>query len=251
MGVNNMRPVRVTTMGATPSLPLRMVAVGSGAIVPITLWVVAEGRYTTANMQSFLINPNQLVWDWDSQSSNYTTLKNDIFTQHNNNAWVVEAAEPFSMYQLQNQLQYLVQSDPANSGYADAMGQNAAKNLADDMAVLFAGIPDSTMWITRFEGALSHAALGQDLQVMASTDQTQVSRYFQTNKSIGTAPVCPPPPTCGSGSGGSTGWGFWGNNGKNGGGGCATAAPHDSHGDLFAAAAALAALAIARRRTRR
>jgi hypothetical protein len=79
MGVNAMRPVRVTTMGATPSLPLRMVAVGSGAIVPITLWVIAEGRYTTANMQSFTVDPGQLVWDWDTQSSNYAQVKQTIF----------------------------------------------------------------------------------------------------------------------------------------------------------------------------
>jgi MYXO-CTERM domain-containing protein len=260
MGVSNMRPVRVTTMGATPSLPLRMVAVGSGPIVPITLWVVAEGRYTTANMSSSTIDPKKLVWDWDTQSSNYTTLKQDIFTQSNNTAWVVEAAEPFSMFTLQSQLQQLVEFDPMNSGYADAMGMNASKNLADDMAVLFAGIPAGTMWITRFEGALSHAALSTDLQVMASADQSQLPRVFQLTNTTGTAPTCPPPPTCGGsgGSGGSTtgssttgGWGFWGNNGTpSSGGGCATTSKK-TDASLLTGIAALAALALARRRARR
>src|SRR5262249_34982622 len=41
-GIDSMRPVRVTTPGATPVLPLRMVAAGTGATTPITLWVIGE-----------------------------------------------------------------------------------------------------------------------------------------------------------------------------------------------------------------
>ena len=40
-----MRPIRVTTQGASLALPLRMAAVGTGATVGITLWVVSDGRY--------------------------------------------------------------------------------------------------------------------------------------------------------------------------------------------------------------
>ena len=43
-GVAAMRPVRVTMPGAAPVLPLRMVAGGTGATVPITLWVIARSR---------------------------------------------------------------------------------------------------------------------------------------------------------------------------------------------------------------
>ncbi len=42
--VADMRPVRVTTKGASSVLTLRMVAAGTGATVGISLWVLGEGR---------------------------------------------------------------------------------------------------------------------------------------------------------------------------------------------------------------
>jgi hypothetical protein len=255
MGVSAMRPVRVTTMGATPVLPLRMVAVGTGAITPITLWVVAEGRYDTTSQPSFQIDPSKLVWDWDTQSSNYATLKQQGFAALNNAGWLVEAAEPFSMYLLQSQLGELVSINPQQSGYADAMGQNAVQNLADDMTTLFAGINPSAMWITRFEGQLSHAALSADLHIAAAASQTQVERYFTPQQTTGTAPSCPPVVSCGDGAGGFTtttsGGGPAGQPGLHS-SACATTS-RDAGGALSisGSAALLAALAFARRRARR
>jgi MYXO-CTERM domain-containing protein len=244
MGVNSMKPVRVTTSGATPSLPLRMVAVGSGAIVPITLWVIAEGRYDTVNMPSFQLDPTQLVWNYDAQDSNYTTLKQNMFTASNNRGWLVEAAEPFSMYELQSQLSGLVQTDPVGSGYADAMGMNAAQNLADDMTTLFAGISETSAWVTRLEGAIAHDALNADLVIAASSDQSQVPRYFTAMKTTGTAPVCPAPTPCGAyGGGGSGNVGLSGES-------CAMSTQDGERGTLLGGVALLGALAIARRRRR-
>ena len=244
-GVSSMRPVRVTTPGATPTLPLRMVAVGSGPIVPITLWVVAEGRYDTTNLPSFQVDPSQLVWDWDTQESNYSALKQSLFTKSNNRGWLVEAAEPFSMYTLQSQLSYLVQSDPVASGYADDMGLNADTNLADDMATLFAGIPDASMWVTRFEGELSHAALAADLQIAASANQSQVQRFFQLTQSIGTAPACPVQQPCGGGGVQTPGFGFLGSGGSpNEGGGTCAMSRLDGNGALFAGLSLAAALTL-------
>ncbi len=253
-GVSAMRPVRVTTQGASPVLPLRMVAVGTGVLTPITLWVVAEGRYDTVNLPSFQIDPTQIVWDWDTQSSNYAELKQTGFAKTNNTGWVIEDAEPFSMFTLQDQLSNLVNSDPADSGYADDMGQNAPQNLADDMTTLFAGIDPSSTWITRFEGELTRAALGADLQIAAASDQSQVQRSLTATLTSGTAPTCPAPTPCGGegGFGGSIGTGFpwWGSGSggsPGGGGGCATSGG-DGTSALFGSAAVLAALAFARRR---
>jgi MYXO-CTERM domain-containing protein len=247
--VSAMRPVRVTTPGATPTLPLRMVAVGSGAITPITLWVIAEGRYETTNLPSFQIDPAALVWDWDTQSSNYKTLKQDIFTKSNNKGWVVEAAEPFSMFTIQGQLSYLVETDPVASGYADAMGMNADKNFADDMTALFAGIPDGSVWITRFEGQLSRAALATDLQIGASADQTPVNRFFQVTNTTGVTPVCPPPVICDYGST-STSGGVGGSGGGSSGGGSTgcNVTNGDTSTPFLSGAALVAALALTRRR---
>jgi MYXO-CTERM domain-containing protein len=249
MGVSAMKPVRVTTSGATPSLPLRMVAVGSGAIVPITLWVIAEGRYDTVNMPSFQLDPTNLVWDYGMQDSNYTTLKQQMFTSSNNRGWLIEAAEPFSMYELQSQLTSLVETDPVGSGYADAMGQNAQQNLAADMTTLFAGIADTSAWVTRFEGAIAHEALNADLIIAASSDQSTVSRYFQTTKFTGTAPTCPVYPPC-SGQGGASGGGGSGNVGLKG-ESCAMSSNSESTGSVLTGMALLGALAMTRRRRQR
>ncbi len=246
-GVNSMQPVRVTTTGASPSLPLRMVAVGTGALTPINLWVLAEGRYETVNAPTLQIDPTQVVWDWDSQSSNYATLKQTAFTSSNNAGWVVEDAEPFSMYELQDQLNDLVTTDPTTSGYADSMGNGAPAALAADMAVLFAGLDPSSVWITRFEGLISHAALSADLQIAASSDQSVVSNYITATQTTGTAPACPPVQTCG-GSGSGTGWTVWGSGGSTPSGsssGCAMTS-REMSGPCFGGGALLAALAVLR-----
>jgi hypothetical protein len=253
-GVSSMRPVRVTTQGASPVLPLRMVAVGTGVITPVTLWVLAEGRYDTVNLPSFQIDPGQLIWDWDTQSSNYAQLKLAAFAQTNNTGWLIEDAEPFSMFTLQEQLSELVASDPVSSGYADPMGMGADQALSDDMTTLFAGIDPSSTWITRFEGQLSRAALANDLQIAAASDQSIVQRQLTVTLTTGSEPTCPPPAPCEGGEGGfggstGAGWSFWGN-GTGGGttsGGCTTNG-HDSSSALFGTAAVMAALAFARRR---
>jgi MYXO-CTERM domain-containing protein len=242
--------VRVTTTGASPTLPLRMVAVGTGALTPITLWVLAEGRYDTVNLPSFQIDQSQLVWDWDTQSSNYAALKQAGFAKTNNTGWVVEDAEPFSMFELQEQLSYLVDSDPADSGYEDPTGMTtASQSLADDMTTLFASIPASSVWITRFEGVISRAALSADLQIAAASDQSQVSRYLQATQQTGTAPTCPAPAPCDSGNGGDSS-GSSGNGGSgtaSGAPGCATSSG-DAGGALFGGAGLVLALAFAHRR---
>jgi hypothetical protein len=197
-GVSAMKPVRVTTTGASPVLPLRMVAAGTGTITPITLWVLAEGRYDTVNLPSFQITDDQLVWDWDTQQSNYASLKQAGFAASSNRAWLIDDATPFSMYDVSYTLQNSVQNDPVGSGYADAMGQNAAQNLADDMSALLGSIPESTLWITRMESQLSRAALAADLQVGAAADQSVVQNYHVLSHTIGTPPACPPN-TCGGG----------------------------------------------------
>ncbi len=75
VGVQSMQPVRVTSQGAAPSLPLRMVAVGTGPTTGITVWVVADGRWAPTSFPTFTIDPSEIVWDWTTSSSNYETLR--------------------------------------------------------------------------------------------------------------------------------------------------------------------------------
>jgi Uncharacterized protein conserved in bacteria (DUF2330) len=211
-GVSAMRPVRVTSPGASPVLPLRMVAAGTGAITPITLWVLGEGRYETANLPTFTIDPATLVWNWDTQSSNYAAVKKASFDKSKGTAWLVEDAEPIGQYAIKGPIQNLVQYDVQNSGYGEPMGPTAQAEFDQDMSALFTGIQETALWVTRLHGELSRTALAADLELGASADQRSVNRYLQVKQSTGTAPKCPTFPPCDDGGNASDGgWDQWGN----------------------------------------
>jgi MYXO-CTERM domain-containing protein len=210
LGVQSMRPVRVTSPGATPMLPLRMVAAGVGATTPISLWILGEGAYAPANFPWFVIPEDKLVWDWASMSSNYVQLRKDGFAATQGKGWLMQAGEPMSMFQLQSQLTDLAMTDPVGSGYADDMGNGAAKAAGDDLAVLFSGIAPASLTVTRLYAELPRAALAADLGLSATILATPISRNLTATKSVGAEPMCPMYPPCdpsttGTGAGGATG----------------------------------------------
>jgi len=69
-GVQQMKPVRVLQPGAVTTLPLRMVAAGTGASVGLTLFVVSEGRYYASNFAE-IVRPSAVTWDFAVQKSDY------------------------------------------------------------------------------------------------------------------------------------------------------------------------------------
>lgn len=250
-GVNAMRPVRVTTSGASPVLPLRMVAAGTGAITPITLWIMAEGRYEPTNMPSFEIAPSELVWNWDTQASNYSALRQEGFADTNNAGWLVQAGEPYSKYGLTNTLVNAAKWDPENSGYGDELGMGAEQEAMDDLETLFGTIPDNNLWVTRINGEIARAALATDLTIGAAAAQSQVERYFYVQNTTGTPPSCPTYPPCPPDKNGGQGWEFWGSEPGAGpaagsSGGCAMTSGGGV--PMLSGIALLAALAFARRR---
>ena len=259
--VTAMRPVRVTMPGGGPVLPLRMVAAGTGVTTPVSLFVMAEGRYEATNMPDFTLSSDQLVWDWDTMSSNYGVLKKTTFDASQGKAWLTEAGEPFSTYYLQDSLTQLTQYDPIGSGYADDMGNGALEAAQADLDTLFGTLDPASVWITRLHGELSRQALTKDLILGASAEQTIVNRYLQTTKTKGTPPACPvyPPCTDSSGSGNVTGgggstpvlWDAWTNvsNGSKS-GGCAMT-QDGGFSSTFGALSVLAALGLVRRRRSR
>ena len=258
-GVSAMRPVRVTTPGAGAALPLRMVAAGTGAVTPITLWTLAEGRYQPSGVPTFEIKPTDIVWNWDSQSSNYAKLKSDQFQASDGKAWLVEGAEPVSEYAISEPLKSLAQYDPKQSGYGDGDAQKAADEVAADVAKLTGSLASGSVWWSRVHGELSRAALAADLELGAAPEQLAVVRDFQADKSIGTPPACPTFAPCdstgdgafGNGSGGA--WqGAWSGNGSakpsDPSGGCAIGSDGDTGWLTAFAGLGLAAFAARRRR---
>lgn len=255
-GIDSMRPVAVTTPGAGAALPLKMVAAGTGAITPIALWVVGEGRYEPQNFPSFLIETNELVWDWDEQKSNYSDLRQSKFTASGGAGWHLEAGEPFGSWAFDGLL-YTAEYDPLNSGYADDNGENAYENAQADIDRLMTGIDPASAWVSRMSAELVRRALADDLTLKASRDQSVVVRTHFVENTTGSEPECPPPPVCdGDGSGGRSEASPWSPNdpdafGGGGGGGCATAATPGAGAGIAAGAIALLAAAGAVRRRRR
>lgn len=88
--VRSMKPVRIVTPGADPTLPLRMVAAGVGAYVGLTLYVIGEGRYHPDNFPDATIDYAQLTWDRAQNRSNYQELTQAAMAQGGNRAWVTE-----------------------------------------------------------------------------------------------------------------------------------------------------------------
>jgi len=204
-GLDSMRPVRITTPGANPKLPLRMVAAGTGMITPITLWVIGEGRYEPTNFNSFVLNPADVIWNWDTQSSNYAMLKDSTF-QANKDAWLVEYAAPMSTANFTSEIETVCSFYPSQSGYGDAMGNMVQQECDEDLQQLFSGVDPTSAWLTRLRGELSRQAFAKDLTLGADMDQSNVSNVIQTTQSTGKAPECPVYPPCNtSGTGGSGG----------------------------------------------
>jgi MYXO-CTERM domain-containing protein len=205
-GIQSMRPVSVSTPGAGLSLPLRMVAAGTGATVGITLWVVATGRYEPMNFQTFSIAASELTWDWNASSSNYATVRAAKEAKLNNAGWQIESSIDLSPYQVEN---VVLSGDPTvdypappvapDGGANPGTGMTPTTVRQQDLATCFpAGL--SSVRITRMRGDLSQAALANDLVLQPATNQATMSNFLDVTMSVN-APTCPPydPSTCNCG----------------------------------------------------
>ncbi|MDP9001107.1 MAG: DUF2330 domain-containing protein [Myxococcota bacterium] len=218
--VQAMRPLSVTTTGAALSLPLRMVAAGTGATVGITLWVVATGRYEPGNFAAFTIQPSSLVWDWSTSSSNYATLRAQKEQLVANAAWQIESSLDLSPYSIES----AVLQDPSASAYdpipppdGGGAGQTALEVRSQDLNTLFP-LGGTSVRITRLRADLSQAALAKDLVLQAAADQSPLSNIYQTTLSKNAN--CGPCPCAGGSSGSGSGSpGFGGNPAGSGSGG--------------------------------
>jgi hypothetical protein len=268
-GVQAMRPVSVTTSGASLALPLRMVAAGTGPTVGITLWVIGDGRYEAQNFPNFTIAPSELTWDFNLGSSNYAAVQQQKESAANFATWQTESSLDLSPYQIEN----TVLEDDASSDYlaipgSDAgdggAGETAEQVRENDLANLFPGGDNQgSVRITRMRADLAHAALATDLALQASADQSELSNVYVVTQSVN-APVCPavpdPCPPCGGSSSGSDG----GLAGSPGGGtttrpaspgqqsfGCSAVPAQGSSGWLELTLGGLLGLSIVRSRVRR
>ncbi len=195
-GVSSMRPVRVTTQGASAVLPLRMVAAGTGANVGVTLWVIGEGRYEPQNFPWFVIKNEDLTWDWASGSSDYKDIRAARASVQSGKTWEIETSEPVNRAQIQNIVRGLGQVNQQIQDYlpiTDDQGnttKTADQVREEDLKMAFEGIASGEEHLTRMRADLSRPALAVDLLMQESADQTTVEniRIPQLEKG---QPLCP------------------------------------------------------------
>jgi hypothetical protein len=230
-GIQAMRPVRVTSPGAGLSLPLRMVAAGTGATVGITLWVIADGRYEPSSFPFFTISPSELTWDWAMNESTYTTVQVQKEAAAKNAAWQIESSLVLQPYAIEQSILFPGTvfgngsggssgsgGSGASGGYMALPGadggvsETAAQAQMDDLAALFPE-GNAAIRVTRMRADLLHSALANDLVLQASADQSTLSNQYQVTQSVN-APQCPVCNCGNSGSGGSSNSGGGGSNGS-------------------------------------
>jgi hypothetical protein len=192
--VRAMRPVRVTSPGASLTLPLRMVAAGAGATLGVTLWVVGQGRHEPQNFPSFTVTAADVAWDWTTSSSDYTTVRAAKTASSGGAGWQVESSLDLDPATIATQLEYARHPDepapprgPSKTDAGKDAGERAkapAELRREDLDVLFGGgaTNPATVRVTRLRADLSRAALGKDLRVQASADQSTLSNVVQVTR---------------------------------------------------------------------
>ncbi|MDP3273826.1 MAG: DUF2330 domain-containing protein [Deltaproteobacteria bacterium] len=89
VSVQQIQPIRVSTRGYNPVLPLRFIALGAGDSVGLSLMVLAPTAMVPEGWDSRTLDSSALVWDFGQGTSNYRSLLGSASAL--GTAWVVES----------------------------------------------------------------------------------------------------------------------------------------------------------------
>ena len=139
-GTSQMRPVRVVYPGSFLSLPLRMVAGGTGNNVGITLFIIGEGRWGAGNAGNATLGANDITWDFASSSSDYLEQRTTRLQRNNGNTWLTSYARDQGLLEATlnpatgaNQV-YVLGSGASTTTVAQAYAQTAQNNNEGEAA---------------------------------------------------------------------------------------------------------------------
>lgn len=159
--VTRMEPIRIAFEGAAPTLPLRMIAAGTGAKVGLKLFVIGEGRWEAKNFPNASINTDELIWDYAAMASNYNPLLIKKLAENGGRTWVTEMSDEIPRARLFEGL-------PAGTTENDAGTTVFATDTdASDIEKAFPGRANVT--VSRLFAELPQSALNTDLDLQAST----------------------------------------------------------------------------------
>lgn len=118
--IDEMKPVRIVQPGAVPTLPLRMVSVGTGANVAITLYIIGEGRWEAENFTNAQVPMDLLSWDFATNSSNYSEVREKVLAQNGGSVWL----SSFSKQQaLTTRLNRFFNLNPNDFSFTNVIGE--------------------------------------------------------------------------------------------------------------------------------
>jgi len=159
-GVDQMQPVRVTTPGAMPVFPLRMVAAGAAELVGMVIYVFGEGRWGSDNYPSVELDRSRIVYDWATDSFNYGEVFDATLGEHDGRAWIVEFADraPASFIR----------------GYVSFDDDGTEHRAAEDFGVVTRSIPEP--WVTVLRTEMPRRHLTEDLVLEAVENEVVPSR---------------------------------------------------------------------------
>ncbi|HMY15949.1 MAG TPA: DUF2330 domain-containing protein [Polyangium sp.] len=123
VGVQSMKPVRVVSPGASPALPLRMVAAGTGAETAVTLFVIGEGRWQPENFPNVAIPAVNLTWDYASSSSDYASRRLEFLAQNEGRSWLSTYAHVGGLLSQINNSQGTPSTYQTNTGTVNTIAQ--------------------------------------------------------------------------------------------------------------------------------
>ncbi len=158
--VSAMRPVRVVQEGANPTLPLRMVAIGSGANVAMTLFLISEGRLGAKDFANAVVPTDLIAWDFKSSSSNYSDLRQSLLAGNGGATWLTTFAFQGSLLgQLQGLPGFMsgtrVYSSPSGGILSDTIatayvrqGLDAGQQAGDECIPALGGISASSQVVS-------------------------------------------------------------------------------------------------------
>lgn len=208
--VNQMAPIRVTTPGYAPTLPLRMVAAGVTDVVGLDLYVIAASRFEAMNFPNAHLSNDDFTFDYATQTwppNTFSDLQNAMRSARQGNGGRTWLTEVVNSQEL-NFFRSVVRSNaavfapqPPVCGAPDAgMEIDAAINgscrepsYQDDIDVALEG-QRGNVWLTHLSAQLPAAMLDRDLQLAASASNVEVSGQLEYGRQLHypPAPVCEP-----------------------------------------------------------
>jgi hypothetical protein len=132
-----MEPIRILSPGADPTLPLRMMRIGSGANLGVTLFVIGEARYQAKSFPNVSVDPTKIIWDYSQNKSNYIALSKAAMTSGDGRGWLTEYAQKPTLYVTGSTGQSGMIGNPGLADAYDSTCPSSTKYQAPDASTSF------------------------------------------------------------------------------------------------------------------